>query len=712
MRFLITFLFCNICIVSSFAENHKIIDNNNEFGGKTEEITDQNQKEAIIYARPFDYYLFEESNWLKFVNGNDRDLKRKFDKVINYYNKRGQVVKDIITFNPDCELAKKLKIDYEINYYLYWETGGIVEHYKKEVYYNDSAKKEKGTESGVYQYIYGTSSDIVPEILTNYGFEVSAYEFFSLGTPIVTYEEHYTKEFQEKVGMIKKNIFPCDGMRPRIDYTYSEEFTQKQGYRIRKDYLEVTPQFTLVKAGTEIDWLTNEYGGRTIESTYYTNELFCRFRGIEKQVLDYNSQNILRKSTVEGKNILDKQILYKTDVDDKNPVIKVVDSYNESGLPVSEECFFNGDKSPIHLKSFKKTFNTDDSILIEFSYPEAVMNKMDDFIRNLSFKYDRFGTKIMDSYRCDKPMLVKFGYDTVSTEYGQCPVEEIDISKIPVLEVVNYFKEFNSITKTTYYKNNKKIKAETENSTVSINPLDKIKHQVMNIPLATRLSWDTFVPSILRFAKTDLEKSYAAFEWEIINMVYDKYAQFNYFTSHDQIIILKGTCSTYSLLYDYLTSKLGLDNIYNAGGHVPGWNVGHAWNFVNIYGKYYPLDPTWSIFISDPDKFLMDHWPENPEYQFVDSLYLNYEDYKRKNHLKNALLDHDIEINKWDTDINDFHQMLNKDADVEWKGKYYPATILEQKGIKYHIHYEGYSDSWDEWVTKERIKNWTHIHDE
>jgi hypothetical protein len=41
---------------------------------------------------------------------------------------------------------------------------------------------------------------------------------------------------------------------------------------------------------------------------------------------------------------------------------------------------------------------------------------------------------------------------------------------------------------------------------------------------------------------------------------------------------------------------------------------------------------------------------------------------------------------------------------VEWKGVWYPAVVLETKGGKYRIHYEGFDSSWDEWVGKERIR--------
>lgn len=43
-------------------------------------------------------------------------------------------------------------------------------------------------------------------------------------------------------------------------------------------------------------------------------------------------------------------------------------------------------------------------------------------------------------------------------------------------------------------------------------------------------------------------------------------------------------------------------------------------------------------------------------------------------------------------------------AQVLWKGKWYPATVKKAKGDQCFIHYDGYSNSWDEWVGPDRIR--------
>jgi len=47
---------------------------------------------------------------------------------------------------------------------------------------------------------------------------------------------------------------------------------------------------------------------------------------------------------------------------------------------------------------------------------------------------------------------------------------------------------------------------------------------------------------------------------------------------------------------------------------------------------------------------------------------------------------------------------VKPDCDVEWKGSWYPATVVKKENERWYIHYVGYEKSWDEWVGKDRIK--------
>lgn len=44
-------------------------------------------------------------------------------------------------------------------------------------------------------------------------------------------------------------------------------------------------------------------------------------------------------------------------------------------------------------------------------------------------------------------------------------------------------------------------------------------------------------------------------------------------------------------------------------------------------------------------------------------------------------------------------------AEVRWRGRWYPATVLASRLGVHRVHYEGFADSWDEWVSRERIRD-------
>jgi hypothetical protein len=48
------------------------------------------------------------------------------------------------------------------------------------------------------------------------------------------------------------------------------------------------------------------------------------------------------------------------------------------------------------------------------------------------------------------------------------------------------------------------------------------------------------------------------------------------------------------------------------------------------------------------------------------------------------------------------HQL--RQIEVEWGGTWWPAEVLKEEAGRYYIHYTGWADNWNEWVTKERIR--------
>ena len=54
-------------------------------------------------------------------------------------------------------------------------------------------------------------------------------------------------------------------------------------------------------------------------------------------------------------------------------------------------------------------------------------------------------------------------------------------------------------------------------------------------------------------------------------------------------------------------------------------------------------------------------------------------------------------------------QNLYAGCEVEWKGSWYKATVLKSNDSKtqHYIHYDGWSDSWNEWVGTGRMRGCT-----
>ena len=84
-------------------------------------------------------------------------------------------------------------------------------------------------------------------------------------------------------------------------------------------------------------------------------------------------------------------------------------------------------------------------------------------------------------------------------------------------------------------------------------------------------------------------------------------------------------CEGYARAYQYLLNRIGLDNVYVVGTADTGRDRGgHAWNYIHIDNKWYPVDATWDdigkddtddvyycYFAIPGDEFTKDHHADN-----------------------------------------------------------------------------------------------------
>ncbi|MBI2259767.1 MAG: RNA-binding protein [Flavobacteriia bacterium] len=57
--------------------------------------------------------------------------------------------------------------------------------------------------------------------------------------------------------------------------------------------------------------------------------------------------------------------------------------------------------------------------------------------------------------------------------------------------------------------------------------------------------------------------------------------------------------------------------------------------------------------------------------------------------------------------FNSNAQKIGDKIEVLWNGSYFPATVknVNEKEKKWFIGYDTYADTWDEWITADRIKS-------
>ncbi|MFS0873509.1 transglutaminase domain-containing protein [Paenibacillus xylanilyticus] len=87
---------------------------------------------------------------------------------------------------------------------------------------------------------------------------------------------------------------------------------------------------------------------------------------------------------------------------------------------------------------------------------------------------------------------------------------------------------------------------------------------------------------------TNHEKVKAIHDWIVLNLAYDTSLQ--KYTAYDGLVTGSTVCQGYSLLAYRMLERVGIDNRIVEG--TAGDQL-HAWNIVNLDGKWYHMDTTW-----------------------------------------------------------------------------------------------------------------------
>lgn len=148
----------------------------------------------------------------------------------------------------------------------------------------------------------------------------------------------------------------------------------------------------------------------------------------------------------------------------------------------------------------------------------------------------------------------------------------------------------------------------------------------------------------------ELHKSRAIYRWITDRIEYDAVGFARGITgsvSPEMVLqVRKAQCNGYAALFQALSSAAGLESV-TITGHSRGYGyqydpndelvANHAWNAVRINGTWRLLDPTWGAgyidsdtgrfvkrfedfyFLTEPQKFILDHFPDDPDWQLLDT---------------------------------------------------------------------------------------------
>lgn len=117
------------------------------------------------------------------------------------------------------------------------------------------------------------------------------------------------------------------------------------------------------------------------------------------------------------------------------------------------------------------------------------------------------------------------------------------------------------------------------------------------------------IPEFYRKGMSEKEIVLAAHDWIVTNLVYDRGELLaipkktpDTENPYGALTLRQGICMGYTTLFQLFMDMLGIDSqiITGEGKGTDVWEE-HAWNLVQIDGKYYHVDTTWDDFLPDEE---------------------------------------------------------------------------------------------------------------
>lgn len=176
----------------------------------------------------------------------------------------------------------------------------------------------------------------------------------------------------------------------------------------------------------------------------------------------------------------------------------------------------------------------------------------------------------------------------------------------------------------------------------------RIDQHAFAAPRSVEASFQTLVDYLIEPATNDIQKARAIYAWVAKNISYDVQGYFSgsYRSCAPEDVLRSKTsvCAGYSGIFKQLCDLAGVECV-EISGYAKGYSFSttgrvssspdHAWNAIKIDGEWKLIETTWGAgylngrsfnrrytdyyFCTPPEEFIYKHFPEDPEWQLLDS---------------------------------------------------------------------------------------------
>lgn len=136
---------------------------------------------------------------------------------------------------------------------------------------------------------------------------------------------------------------------------------------------------------------------------------------------------------------------------------------------------------------------------------------------------------------------------------------------------------------------------------------------------------DALAADLKKNARSDREKAFAAYDWIVKNIYYDKpelHKRRSRLGTDNQsaLAVLESkhaVCAGFANLFTALAVKMGLECVTVTGIAAGARQEGHAWNAVKVDGTWKLVDTVYRHFLTPPEEFIAKHFPFDPQWQLL-----------------------------------------------------------------------------------------------